>query len=121
MSSGAPAVSTNPYYTGYNSNPKQDYEAAVFRGQHIIERIPVYGRNIDYTVPHIYRRNRGGWVASDVPTVPGPTYPTAVEAPAIMYKNKAYDGLIAASAKPVPSPNRRQMNLGAPDIQTTFS
>lgn len=116
--SGAPAVRTNPFYQGYESNAKQDAEAAIFRSQHVIQQIPVYGANTQYSVPPTYY-NRG-WYAPDVPTCAGPTYPAPVEAPSVQYLNKSFSGLVVQSANPLNTPNRSKQLLSAPAIATTY-
>lgn len=118
MSQGAPIVQTNPFYLGYDSNPKQDAEAAIFRSQHVTQQIPVYGTNIQYSVPPAFY-NRG-WYAPDVPTCAGPTYVTPVEAPSVQYLNKSFSGLVQQSAKPLNTPNRSKQLLSAPSIATTY-
>lgn len=116
--SGAPDVITNPYYMGSQSNPIQDAQSAVRRSARVIQTIPVYGRPYDYSVPAVmYNR---GWIAPDVPTVAGPTYHQAVEAPSVIYTNKAYQGLVSMAASPPKTINRSSYNVGAPSIDTSY-
>lgn len=118
MGQGAPAVITNPFYQGYDSNPQQDAEAAVFRAKQIVQQRPVYQPSYQFSVPPaMYNR---GWVAPDVPPVAGPTYPAAVQAPEVHYINKAYAGLVQYSAQPVATVNRSGHVLSAPPIATTY-
>lgn len=118
MSQGAPAVSTNPFYTGYESNPRQDAEAAIFRSQTVKQEIPVYGQAMQYSVPGAMH-NRG-WHSPDIPTCAGPTYEPLKEAPPVHYMNKSYAGLVQLSAKPIATPNRQKQVLSAPAISTTY-
>lgn len=115
---GAPDVITNAFQQQSRSDPMTDSVAAAFREKQIIQQIPVYGSTLQFSVPPVYY-NRG-WVAPDVPTVAGPTYPRPVQAPEITYLTKAYSNLIALSAKPPVVQNRQAVQLTAPSIDTTY-
>lgn len=117
--SGAPQVITNPYQQIYTSDPSTDVVAQVIRSKNVAQQVPVYQPSYQFSVPsNTYNR---GWIASDVPTVAGPTYVSRVEAPEIPYVNKSYAKLIKNAATPQPNPNRSVQQLTAPSIETNYT
>lgn len=115
---GAPDVMTNALQQPSMSDPYTDAVAVDFRNKRIVQDIPVYQPSFQFSVPE--RQFYRGWIAPDVPTVAGPTYPQPVQAPDVIYANKSYQYLIQKSANPTPTPNRQPVQLTAPDIQTTY-
>lgn len=115
---GSPSVLTNINQQSFESNPSTDITAANLRQKIIYQQIPVYAAARQYSVP-LSQYNRG-WVSSDVPTVPGPSYPNPVEAPSIAYANKSYSQLVRAAAQPAKVDNRQPNILTAPPIQTRY-
>jgi hypothetical protein len=116
--SSAPDVMTSAYQQPSTTDPHTDAVAATLRSKTVVQEIPVYQPAFQFSVPsNVYNR---GWIASDVPTVPGPTYPYPVQAPPIQYKAKSYSTLIQKAANPSLIVNREPIQLSAPSIQTTY-
>jgi hypothetical protein len=116
---GAPQVITNPYQQIYTSDPNTDVVAQVIRSKNVAQQVPVYQPSYQFSVPgNAYNR---GWIAPDVPTIPGPTYVSRVEAPEVPYVNKSYAKLIQKAATPQPTSNRIAQQLTAPSIETNYT
>lgn len=115
---GAPDVITNRFQNPSRTAPSTDSTAALLRSSQVIQQIPVRGQAYQFSVPAFQQDM--GWKASDVPTLPGPTYIGGVQAPDIPYAQKPYSTLVQKAAKPSASPNRQPVQLTAPPISTTY-